>query len=92
MLLRSLQDLVPDELLSAELSDMDAFCLDSALDAASPGLQEAAATLRAGMANKHDQHSLLWLHTARHMIYTASLQLLLSLFCFQDQTLCMVWL
>ena len=30
-LLRSLQDLVPDELMSAELAELDTFCLDSVL-------------------------------------------------------------
>ena len=30
-MLQSLQDLVPDELMSAELADLDTFCLDSVL-------------------------------------------------------------
>lgn len=50
MLLRSLADLVPDDLVSAELSDLDAFCLDShLLDAAPhPGLPDAATAFKPG--------------------------------------------
>ena len=51
MLLKSLQDLLPDELVNAELSDMDAFCLDSALlDAAAPAQQGPASNFRPGNA------------------------------------------
>ena len=49
LLLRSLADLVPDDMVNAELSDLDGFCLDSAvLHAFNPGLQHAAATFQAG--------------------------------------------
>ena len=45
MLLKSLQDLVPDELVNAELSSLDAFCLDSTLlPSASHTVSPAAAT------------------------------------------------
>ncbi len=50
MLLRSLADLVPDDLVNAELSDLDGFCLDSAaLHASNPGLQSAATNFQAGV-------------------------------------------
>ena len=50
MLLRSLADLVPDDLVSAELSDLDAFCLDAhLLDAPPhPGPHHAATTAKPG--------------------------------------------
>ena len=49
-LLRSLADLVPDDMVNAELSDLDGFCLDSAvLHASNPGLQSAATNFQAGV-------------------------------------------
>lgn len=50
MLLRSLADLVPDDFVNAELSDLDGFCLDSvALHASNPGWQSAATNFQAGV-------------------------------------------
>ena len=65
MLLRSLADLVPDDMMNAELSDLDGFCLESAvLHASNPGLQHAATTVQAG-AQLTTQTSDLsaWLHS-----------------------------
>ncbi|KAL0026338.1 hypothetical protein WJX79_000616 [Trebouxia sp. C0005] len=49
MLLRSLAELMPDDMVNAELSDLDGFCLDPAvLHASNPGLQHAATNFPAG--------------------------------------------
>jgi hypothetical protein len=67
MLLRSLADLVPDDLVNAELSDLDGFCLDSAvLHASNPGLQHAATTSQAGAQfTTQSSNFSAWLHSTR---------------------------
>ena len=65
MLLRSLADLVPDDMVNAELSDLDGFCLDSAvLHASNPGLQHAATTFQAGVQFITQKSNFsAWLHS-----------------------------
>jgi hypothetical protein len=65
MLLRSLADLVPDDMVNAELSDLDGFCLDSAvLHASNPGLQHAATTFQAGAQFITQKSNFsAWLHS-----------------------------
>lgn len=65
MLLRSLAELMPDDMVNAELSDLDGFCLDPAvLHASNPGLQHAATNFPAGVQPTTQTSNLsAWLHS-----------------------------
>lgn len=54
MLLKSLQDLVPDDVMDAELSGLDDFCLDPALlPPETHNMPAAASTFRPGNTRSH---------------------------------------